>query len=72
MYFSVNVGRYPSASIPKKDVEKLSKHGLHAYVFAVDKEYTLRVGASPKEESANELAANLRKLGFDAFVKKYD
>lgn len=67
--YAVYVGEYPTPSVPKKDVLRLNKCNLNAYVFAVDNHYSLRVNAFLNEEKAVEMVTKLRDMGFKAYYK---
>ena len=67
MFYSVYIGKYPTANIPKKDRDRISALGMTPYIFRVADGYSIRIASFPSREKAENAVKILVQKGFEAY-----
>lgn len=70
MVYSVFVGQYKTVNDSKSDLKKLQKLEINPYLFNKKDFYTFKIKSFLEVSKANQLKANLIKLGFAAFIEE--
>lgn len=70
MVYSVFVGQYKTVNDSKSDLKKLQKLEINPYLFNKKDFYTFKIKSFLEVSKANQLKANLIKLGFVAFIEE--
>lgn len=70
MIYSVFVGQYKTVGDSKSDLKKLQKLEINPYLYNKKDFYTFKIKSFLEISKANQLKANLKKLGFISFIEE--